>query len=79
MKVQEFLNSLCQTIGLPANSLCMDDTPQTVPQWDSMAHLMIIATVQKDLGIAPNEASLHNFTSIRQLVDRLKARNALED
>jgi acyl carrier protein len=64
---------------MPPKSLTLDDTQQTVPQWDSMAHLMIIATVQRDLGVAPNDASLHNFTSIRQLVERLKARKALED
>jgi acyl carrier protein len=79
MKVQEFLNLLCQTLALPSNSLSLDDTPLTVPQWDSMAHLDIIGVVERKLGVAPNDAALHNFTSIRQLVERLKARNALED
>ena len=79
MKVEKFLDLVCEALGVPANSLTLDDSPQTVPQWDSLGHLVIIATMERDLGVAPHDASLHNFTSIRQLVERLKALHALED
>jgi acyl carrier protein len=79
MKVPEFLNLVCEALGLPPRSLSLDATPQTVPQWDSIGHLSIIAIADERLGVRTNDADLHNFTSIGQLVERLKARNVLED
>ncbi len=79
MKVADFLNLVCQSLGLRPRSLSLDDTPQTVPQWDSIGHLSIIALLDEQLGIRSNDAELRNFTSMGQLIERLKARNALED
>ena len=79
MRVSEFLDVVCETLELPPKSLSLEDTPQTVPQWDSIAHLAIIAAIDYRLKVPTNDRSLHDFTSIGQLVERLKARNALED
>jgi acyl carrier protein len=79
MKVPDFLDLVCQTLELRPRSLSLDDTPQTVSQWDSIGHLTIIALVSERLGVRSNDKELHDFTSMRQLVDRLKARNVLED
>ena len=79
MKVNEFLNALCETLNRPPDSLSLDDTAATVEEWDSMGHLAIIATIDYKLHVSVNDAQLRNFSSIRELVDRLKARKVLED
>jgi acyl carrier protein len=79
MKVHDFLNALCSTLERDPNSLAFDDTPKTVEQWDSIGHLSIIATMDALLGVPVMEEDLHTFQSIGELVQRLRARHALED
>ncbi len=79
MNVQAFLDALAEALSREAGSVSLDDTPDTLEEWDSMGHLTILSTIESELGIAPDTEELMNFTSIRQLVDVLKARGALED
>ena len=79
MKVEEFLNELCDVLGRDPNSLSLDDTPKTVEQWDSIGHLSIISTVDEALGVSVDDEQMRTFTSIGELVERLKARNAFQE
>ncbi len=79
MTVAEFLNSLCGVLGREPDSLSLGDTPRTVDQWDSIGHLSIMVTIDRELGVSVEDEDMRTFTSIGQLVDRLRARNALED
>ena len=79
MKTKEFLNAICEALGRSPNTLSLDDTPETVPEWDSVGHLSIIATLDERLGAPVDEEDMRNFRSIRELVDRLTARSALEE
>ena len=79
MKVDGFLDAVCEALGREPRSLSLDDTPETVKEWDSVGHLSIVAAMEEQLGVPVMEEELLNFSSIRELVDRLRARNALED
>lgn len=79
MKVRDFLNALCSALGRKPDSLTLSDTPKTVAQWDSIGHLSILATMDELLGVPVMDEELRTFESIGQLIDRLKARQALED
>ena len=80
MKTSAFLDAICETLQLPAGSVSLDDTPKTVAPWDSLGHLAIIDLLVTHLGLDTSEdESLQQFSSIRELVDRLKGMNALED
>ena len=79
MKVADFLRTLCASLSRQPDSLSLEDTPQTVEEWDSIGHLTIIATVEEALGIEIDDKELRTFTSIGELVDRLKTRKALEE
>jgi acyl carrier protein len=79
MKVHDFLDALCSALGREPHSLTLDDTPQTVEQWDSIGHLSIIATMDELLGVSVMDDELRTFRSIGELIQRLKARHALED
>lgn len=78
MKTEEFLNALCGALGRGPNTLSLDDTPQTVAEWDSIGHLTIIATVDELLGVPVQDQRLREFTSIGELVEQLKSLGALE-
>jgi acyl carrier protein len=78
MKIEEFLNVVCSALDLEPNSLSMDDSPQTVEEWDSVGHLSIIACIEEELGVAIDEVEMQNFESVQQLVDRLIVRGKLE-
>jgi acyl carrier protein len=79
MKTAEFLDVLCDALNRDHGSVTLDDTQKTLEEWDSVGHLSIIATIDSALGVSPDEAELRDFTSIRQLVDVLKRKGALED
>ena len=79
MKVKEFLDAVCRSLNRAPGSLSVDDTPKSVPEWDSVGHLSIIATITEALGIPASDGELQDFDSLGQLVDRLKARGVLED
>ena len=78
MKTSDFLNVICESLGRAPNSLSLDDTPQTVQEWDSIGQLAIIASVDEIAGGADSD-DLRVFASIRQLADALKKRGILED
>ncbi len=78
MKTSDFLNSVCEAMGRAPNSLSLDDTPQTVSEWDSIGHLAIIAAVD-EIADGADSDDLRTFTSLRQLAEALKKRGILED
>ncbi len=79
MKTREFLDRVCEALGRAPGSLSEQDTPWTVEEWDSLGHLSIISTIDEALDISINDEEMRNFTSIGELLKRLRARHALED
>jgi len=79
MKIGDFLNAVCNALNREPGTLTLDDTPDTVEEWDSVGHLSIISTIDSALGVSPDTEELRSFTSIRELVDILKKKGALED
>lgn len=79
MKTMEFLDCICEGLNRDPGTLSLDDTPDTVEEWDSVGHLAIMSTIDSALGVPPEDEELRDFVSLRQLVDALKARGALED
>ena len=65
--------------GRPANSLKLEDTMYTVPESDSMGHLLIIATVDSVLHIKTTDVDLRESKSSGGVGGGLERRNALED
>lgn len=76
--VEEFLNEVCDVLGRDAGTITLADTPETVEEWDSVGHLSIISTVDEFLGVPIDDIEMQNFESILELVDRLKAKGALD-
>ncbi len=79
MKTSEFLDRVCEVLGRSPGSLSEQDSPSTVAEWDSIGHLSIIATIDEALDVSVNDQEMREFTSLGQLLERFRARHALED
>ncbi|MFC2176625.1 acyl carrier protein [Bacteroidota bacterium] len=79
MKVNEFLDAICRALSREPGTLTLDDTNETVEEWDSLGHLAIISIVDSEFGVPPETEDLQTFTSLRELADVLVASGALEE
>jgi len=79
MTTGEFLDRLCEVLNRPPGSVHMDDTPETLAEWDSLGHLAIIGLVDSLFNLAISDRSLQEFKSIQELVDSLRQHGLLED
>jgi acyl carrier protein len=79
VKVSEFLNCICVALDRTPDSLKLDDTPQTVPEWDSLGHLSIISAIERQLKYRMTTGDMRGFASLGELVTKLKSRGALQD
>ena len=78
MKVAEVLNKVCKSLEREPNSLTIDDTPDSVVEWDSIGHLSIISTIDS-LGVSVDDEEMRTFRSLRELIDQLRSRHVVED
>jgi len=79
MKTQDFLAAIAESLNRSPGSLKLEDTPDTIEEWDSVGHLSILSTVEEKLGFLPDGDEYMSLSSIQELVDLLKARGDLED
>ena len=79
MNTSDFLDVLCEALLREPGTISLDDTPDTIEEWDSIGHLSIIAAVDSELSVPIETEEMQTFSSIRQLVDVLKGAGALED
>ena len=49
---------LSQVLGIPAESIQEESSPDTIPGWDSLSHLNLILSIESEFGISltPEEA-----------------------
>ena len=78
MKTQEFLDLMCKALDRTAGTLTLEDTPQSVEQWDSIGHLMILTAISR-LGVATDGEEFQRYSSFRDLATILKSHGVLED
>ncbi|MBC8232575.1 acyl carrier protein [bacterium] len=79
MKTSEFLNLLCQVLEKDDNLITLADTPDTIPEWDSLGHLSLLAFLETELNVDVSSNDFPEFASIGQLVDILKQGGFLQD
>jgi acyl carrier protein len=78
VKTSELLNLVCEALGRAPDSLSLDDSRVTVPEWDSIGHLAIISIIDEALRVRADDSEMQNFRSLRELATRLQARGVLE-
>lgn len=79
MKTQELLDRIALALGRDPGSVKIEDTPDTLEEWDSMGTLQIISTIESQLNVPGQDEALRNFSSLNELFDYLRRLGALED
>ncbi len=79
MQTSEFLDLLCQVLEKDDDPITLADTPETIPEWDSLGHLSILAFLETELNVDSSNDDFPEFESIGQLADILKERGLLQD
>lgn len=78
-KIQVFLDDLCFALNREPGTLKLSDAQVDIPEWDSVGHLAIISTVDSELDVPVDNEEMRNFSSIGELVEKLRSRGALEE
>jgi acyl carrier protein len=62
---------MAAVLGVPAEALSDDTSPETVPDWDSMGHLNLVMALESEFGIslsAEEALEMRNVAAIRRLL-----------
>lgn len=78
MNTNEFLNMLCEALEIEEGSITLDDTVDTIEEWDSLGHLSIIAALDS-LGIDTDKDEFRNFDTIAKLVELVRKEGIPKD
>lgn len=69
MTIDEMLQPILKT-KVPLRA---EDTPQTLPEWDSFAHINIIATLEDTLGVELSTDEVSSLSSIADVIHVCKS------
>jgi acyl carrier protein len=64
-------NAISELFGIPAESVRPETGRDSLPEWDSIGHLMLILSVEKAYGIRFPAAELGELTSSQKIQDAL--------
>jgi acyl carrier protein len=58
-------------LGIEADQISSDDSPSSVPQWDSVAHLQLMLAIEDEFGIRFEADELASLKSVAMIEARL--------
>lgn len=62
-----------EALNVPTGTITEDTMIADVEQWDSLAHVMIIGTLEEDLGISIPLEEAVDLTGMRELLEKCEA------
>jgi acyl carrier protein len=70
-RVEEIVATI---FNLPVETISLDSSPQTIENWDSMGHLMLILELEQQFSVQLAPEEVETLTSVRSIVELLQAR-----
>jgi acyl carrier protein len=70
MTIDEMLGPI---LGTPEGTLTLDDSPETIPSWDSATQVEVVLAVEEAVGKDLSAAEIFQLTSIHGIVDLLRS------
>jgi acyl carrier protein len=71
MTVDELIGPILRLNGRP---LDLDDSPETVATWDSMAHVQVVLALEEAIGTDLTAAEILRLRSVRGIIEVAGAR-----
>lgn len=66
-----------QVLGVSAETIHLDDAPETQPKWDSLAHINLMLALESEYHVTFTPEDMATMVSIRSVYDIL-ARKGIE-
>jgi len=79
MKTEAFMAILEDILHVPKGRLKMEDGPNTLETWDSIAGATILAVIDQELQFEPSEELVSKSITVRLIIEALKSRGLLQD
>ena len=64
-------NVMEAVLGVEGNGIDDADSPQTIPQWDSVSHLQLMMAIESEFGIEFSPEEMATLTTVRLIRARL--------
>jgi acyl carrier protein len=68
---------VADVLGVDAATLSDDSNPDTVPSWDSLAHLNLVVALEQEFGVALSPDDVLEMMSMKLITLILRERGAL--
>lgn len=76
MDTKKAMAWLADVLAVQGRELTLDDTRNTVVEWDSMGDLLLLSMLEEDLGIVVSADEVAAIGSTREIVALLEKNNA---
>lgn len=77
MSVDDRLREVFTSVlGIDSGSLGDSDSPDTLAEWDSVAHIQLLMAIEAEFDIEFDPAEIAELVSVRMIRDRLQQEGA---
>jgi len=73
---QDLVQKTCEIIGdaLGQSPVAVDATPETIEEWDSIAHLNIVLALEAEFGVTFDPDEIPELVSPRAIAQRVESK-----
>ncbi len=72
---EELQQTMASIFGVPPEAIRPDSTLNSIPAWDSVAHLNLMLRLEQDRGVSITEENILRCISVPGILDLLAAKD----
>ncbi len=72
--IQKVFEIVARMMGVPADAVNIESSPETLANWDSLRHIKLLLSVEESFGIRFSDDDLVSIKNVRDLLARIEAR-----
>ncbi len=65
--MQEINEVIGIVFSCDGNRLSDDDSPETIPNWDSITHVIVLSSLEEEFGITFSDEEMTNISNIGEI------------
>ena len=63
---------IAEALNVTIEKVSPEASQENFPEWDSMAYLSILSSIEDEFGISVSQENIDNFGSIPQIIDEIE-------
>ena len=76
MDHQKALKWITDALGVQDRVVSLDDTRDSVAEWDSLGKVLLLSRLEEDLNLVVSADDIDSFNSVKEVCDLLEKANA---